>query len=100
MPENESFSHLDVPSELSNEVRSSQLPSPVRHKFETDLGSDFSKVRIHEGHGATLLGAEAFARGSDIYLQPGAYQPYTEQGQKLLAHELTHIVQQRQGRVK
>ncbi len=76
------------------------LPTPVRQKLERALGHDFSDVRIHVGQDATRIGAIAFTWGSQIHFAPGQYQPHTHQGQKLLAHELTHVVQQRQGRVR
>src|SRR5579859_3933852 len=62
------------------------------------LGADFSGVRVHTGPAADdlsrALGATAFTTGSDIFFSQGAYQPETQSGQKLLAHELTHVVQQ------
>jgi hypothetical protein len=73
------------------------LPA-VRAKMEAALGMDFSAVRIHTGPQADQVGALAFARGNDIFFAPGQYQPGTERGQELLAHELTHIVQQATGR--
>jgi len=62
------------------------------------LGADFSGVRVHTGPAADdlsrSLGAMAFTTGSDIFFSQGAYQPETHSGQTLLAHELTHVVQQ------
>ena len=71
------------------------IPPPLRHRFETQLGQDFSSVRIHTGHNVAALGAVAYTRGRDIHLQPGA-QLYSSGGMQLLAHELTHVVQQGQ----
>jgi GNAT superfamily N-acetyltransferase len=76
------------------------LPEVVRGKMEVALGSDFSNVRVHVGPQADRIGAIAFTIGSDIYFAPGRYQPDTLQGQQLLGHELAHVVQQRQGRVR
>lgn len=76
------------------------LPSDVRSKMETALGADFSDVRVHIGHEATSLGAIAYTWGSNIHFAPGTYNPHTIQGQKLLGHELWHVVQQRSGRVR
>ena len=45
------------------------------------------------------LGAHAFAQGNQVHFAPGKYNPTSQSGQKLLGHELTHVVQQRQGRV-
>lgn len=75
------------------------LPSEVQSKMETAFGADFSDVRVHIGHEATSLGAIAYTWGSNIHFAPGQYNPHTIQGQKLLGHELWHVVQQRSGRV-
>ncbi|MEO8736402.1 MAG: DUF4157 domain-containing protein [Edaphobacter sp.] len=77
-----------------------QLPDAVRGKMEAALGADFSAVRVHIGPQAERIGAIAFTTGSDIYFAPGRYQPESMQGQQLLGHELAHVVQQRQGRVR
>src|SRR5882724_899033 len=76
------------------------IPEPVRQKMEKALGADFSDVRIHVGPEASSIGALAFAHGSDIYFASGQYNPHTTHGQRLLGHELTHVVQQRAGRVR
>ena len=76
------------------------MPRDVRAKMESGFGADFSQVRIHEGSRAPALGARAYAQGTDIHFAPGAYQPQSPQGQELLGHELTHVVQQSQGRVQ
>ncbi|MFM2045320.1 MAG: hypothetical protein RLY86_3896 [Pseudomonadota bacterium] len=76
------------------------LPPSILAKMEAAFGTDFSAVRIHEGPQAARIGALAFTTGTDIYFAPGRYQPETLQGQQLLGHELTHVVQQRQGRVR
>lgn len=75
------------------------MPEDIRAKMESALGADFSQVRIHEGPHAETLGAVAFAQGTNIHFAPGRYNPATTGGQELLGHELTHVVQQTQGRV-
>lgn len=75
------------------------LPRDVQAKMESALGANFSDVRIHVGPEAAAIGAIAFTWGSDIHFAPGQYNPHTPQGQSLLGHELTHVVQQRAGRV-
>jgi Domain of unknown function (DUF4157) len=75
------------------------LPREVQAKLETALGANFSDVRIHVGTDAAAIGAIAFTWGSDIHFAPGQYNPHTQQGQMLLAHELVHVMQQRAGRV-
>ncbi len=76
------------------------MPADVRAKMESAFGADFSQVRIHEGARAAALGASAYTQGPDIHFAPGAYRPHSSDGQELLAHELTHVVQQRDGRVQ
>lgn len=75
------------------------IPDKVRAKMETAFGADFSDVRVHIGQEAASLGAIAYTWGSNIHFAPGQYSPNTIQGQKLLGHELWHVVQQRSGRV-
>ncbi len=77
----------------------SPLPSLVRTKMERALGSDLSRVRIHQGEEAESVGALAYTRGTDLHFQRGAYDPTSGPGQRLLGHELAHVVQQAQGRV-
>ncbi|WP_437993083.1 eCIS core domain-containing protein [Sorangium sp. So ce145] len=74
------------------------LPSAVRSHFEPRFGHDFSKVRIHRSTEAAAAArgvqARAYTIGSDIVFGDGQYAPSTAEGQRLLAHELTHVVQQ------
>jgi hypothetical protein len=70
------------------------LPASLRHQMESSFGTDFSSVRVHEGHQATHVGAQAYTQGQDIHFAPGAYQPGNDTGRQLIAHELTHVVQQ------
>ncbi len=76
------------------------LPESVRQKMESFFKTDFSDVRVHVGAEAPSIGALAFTLGSNLYFAPGQYNPDTPQGQQLLGHELTHVVQQRSGRVR
>ncbi|MCP4255207.1 MAG: DUF4157 domain-containing protein [Candidatus Scalindua sp.] len=66
--------------------------------MEPRFGTDFSNVRVHTGSNAVSmsneLGAQAFTHGSDLYFNEGKYDPDTGSGKSLLAHELTHTVQQ------
>lgn len=77
------------------------LPAELRSRWEPHLGLDLGAVRIHRDEAAAArassLGARAFARGSDIFFGAGQYQPRTREGQRLLAHELAHTVQQGAG---
>jgi hypothetical protein len=76
------------------------LPTEVRTKMEAAFGTDFSDVRVHVGHEASRIGAIAYTWGTNIHFAPGHYNPHTLQGQKVLGHELWHVVQQKAGRVK
>jgi hypothetical protein len=76
------------------------MPAAVQARMEQAFGADFSGVRVHEGAQASEVGARAYTQGSDIHFAPGAYRPDSRQGQELLGHELTHVLQQRQGRVQ
>ena len=78
----------------------SPLPDDVRAKMETAFSADFSDVRVHIGREASSLGAIAYTWGTNIHFAPGQYNPHTLQGQKLLGHELWHVLQQKSGRVK
>jgi peptidoglycan hydrolase-like protein with peptidoglycan-binding domain len=77
------------------------LPSDVRSYFEPRFGSDFSRVRVHTGdradHAARALNAHAYTMRNDIVFAEGRYSPNTADGRRLLAHELTHTVQQQPG---
>ncbi|NOY64216.1 MAG: DUF4157 domain-containing protein, partial [Nitrospirae bacterium] len=74
------------------------LSSSTRAFFEPRFGVDFSHVRVHTDSTAARLSrqlnAEAFTYGRDIFFNSGRYNPSTTTGKRLLAHELTHVVQQ------
>lgn len=76
------------------------LPAPVRTKMERAFNTSFADVRVHEGNHAASVGAIAYTQGNNIHFAPGQFKPETHAGQTLLGHELAHVVQQRQGRVK
>lgn len=79
------------------------LPEAIRRHLEQGLNVDLNQVRIHddaEAHGlAKSVNAIAFTSGNDIFFQSGRYNPNTQSGLELLAHEVTHTVQQTQGKV-
>jgi hypothetical protein len=74
------------------------LPSQVRSFMEPRLGSDLSDVRVHADEGAASLSnhlsARAFTYQNHVFFGRNQYQPGTESGRHLLAHELTHTIQQ------
>ncbi|MDQ0945434.1 DUF4157 domain-containing protein [Streptomyces sp. V1I1] len=77
------------------------LDLSVRRELEEQLGHDFSRVRLHTDRDAgaltEMLGADAVAVGQDIFFREGTYRPGTADGQRLLAHELLHTVQNPDG---
>lgn len=75
------------------------MPEDVQAGMERAFGAEFSAVRIHQGPEAAAVGALAYTQGTDIHFAPGRYDPGSRSGQELLGHELTHVVQQAQGRV-
>ncbi len=89
----------DVASRLSSSRGGgSNLDENTRGEMESSIGADFGDVRVHTGSEAAQLsqdlGAKAFTHGSDIYFNQGQYNPNSSEGKHLLAHELTHTVQQ------
>jgi hypothetical protein len=74
------------------------LPDVIRGRMEQAFGTDFSGVRIHlDAQSDALngaLAAKAFTTGQDVFFRQGAYGPASRSGQEVLAHELTHVVQQ------
>ena len=79
------------------------LDADTRGFMESRMGHDFGDVRVHTGgqasDSAKAVNAHAYTVGSDVVFQSGAYSPGTEDGNRMLAHELTHVVQQKAGPV-
>jgi hypothetical protein len=77
------------------------LPSSLKQSAERTLGFNFSKVRIYHDSSAAraseAIGANAFTIGSRIYFGPEQFKPASALGYRLIAHELTHVVQQNRG---
>jgi len=75
-----------------------KLKGTTKEEMESGFGVDFSNVNIHTGTKAEeindKMGAQAITSGSDIYFNRGKYSPETRSGKSLLAHELTHTIQQ------
>lgn len=75
------------------------LPNDVRNFYEPRFGYDFSQVKIHRDTVATKsaqsINARAYTTGNNIVFNHQQYAPHTEQGRRLLGHELTHVVQQK-----
>ncbi|MBL7749597.1 MAG: DUF4157 domain-containing protein, partial [Chitinophagaceae bacterium] len=88
---------------ITNQIHSSKgsgssMDSRTQSFMQSRFGTDFSHVKIHTGANAAQLNrelsAKAFTVGSDIYFNDGQYNPNSNEGKHLLAHELTHTVQQ------
>lgn len=81
----------------------SPLDAGVREDMEGRFGQDFSDVRVHTGSqahdSAKSVNAQAYTVGSNIVFQRDKYNPASDSGKHMLAHELTHVVQQRSGPV-
>jgi Domain of unknown function (DUF4157) len=77
------------------------LERSTRERLEPRLGASLAAVRVHDDNLADsltrALSARAFAVGSDVFFAPGAYRPGSRAGDALIAHEATHVVQQRDG---
>lgn len=80
------------------------LPGGVKSKMEGKLGADLSAVKVHTGGDSEKasedLNAKAFTVGDDVHFGSGQFDPSSKEGEKLLAHELTHVVQGQKGGVQ
>lgn len=77
------------------------LPDAFKNKMENAFDSDFSNVKTHfNSKKADELNAQAFTQGNNVHFGKGFFDPTSSKGQKLIAHELSHVVQQRKGKVK
>jgi hypothetical protein len=84
--------------EKGGEESSEPLADNLQEEFGTALGADFSGVVVFKGAKANAMakkiGARAYTEGNKIYFAEGAYNPSSAEGKELIAHELTHVVQQ------
>jgi len=75
------------------------LDPTLQTKMGEAMGADFSGVKVHtdsHSHGLSQsIQAKAFTTGQDVFFNKGQYKPSSPQGQELIAHELTHVVQQK-----
>ena len=89
--------------EVVNSGRGAPLEGATRSEMESRLGHDFTDVRIHTGpkadESARAINAQAYTVGNDVVFQTGKFSPETPGGMHTLAHELTHVAQQRRGPV-
>lgn len=92
---------MPVPADLEGRIKASSgkpMDPATAATMGGAFGADFSGVRIHDGADAggmaEAMQAHAFTTGSDVFFKPGGYDPSSPAGTELLAHELTHVVQQ------
>ena len=91
--------NMDVSAAIDRErAGGKKMDESTRAFMEQRFGADFDEVRIHDDPEAARiskeLGAQAFAIGEDVFFNTGKYNPDTNEGKRLLAHELTHTIQQ------
>jgi len=95
---NTGSSSLQTGNYISSVSGGKPLGNDERSFFESKMGYDFSNVRIHNdtsaNQSAKNINALAYTHGNDIVFAQGQYQPHDDEGKKLLAHELTHVIQQ------
>ncbi len=106
---NASVSRLIEDDQASDKVQSviggggERMDPHTARSMSARFGEDFSDVRIHQGgaaaESARAVNAHAYTVGSDVVFDAGRYDPSSAAGQRTLAHELTHVVQQRNGAV-
>jgi len=95
--------NADITPDLESRIQALRgggqpLPKSVRANFEPRFSYDFSQVRVHTdsraAESARVVNARAFTVGLDVVFGAGQYAPGTSEGRRLMAHELTHVVQQ------
>ena len=93
---------IALPSQFGNQLASlqgqgSHLDGDLKNMMESGFGRNFSSVRLHNDSAAaemsSSISARAFTFGNDIYFNQGQYNPHTQDGQRLIAHELAHVAQ-------
>jgi hypothetical protein len=106
LPGTQSTQGFVVPDDFSERMQRAKpngipLPLDVKAEMNTQFGADFSQVRVHYDDEAITLArevnAQAFTHENHIFFNNGKYEPASSEGKKLLAHELTHVLQQGHG---
>jgi len=95
-------SNLHAEPEVAQDASSGKgLPANLQTKMEGAFGTSFNELEVKTNSvQAQEIGAHAFAQDNEIHFAPGKYDPETTGGQRLIGHELAHIVQQKQGKVE
>lgn len=94
MPQLDAMRNVDVHSGHLLE-----LGDDLKRRIEQNLGYELSGVELRESQDAADMGAEAFAKGNVVHFAPGYFNQNTQQGQHLIVHEISHVVQQAKGNV-
>jgi tetratricopeptide (TPR) repeat protein len=91
----------NLQTSLAQSNAGKSLDSSLRSELEPQFGHDFANVRVHADaqadQMAKSLNANAFVAGQDVYFREGMFKPDSGEGKQLLAHELTHTIQQSRG---
>ena len=108
-PQSSDASEVEAAPNLEQEIQQKRgsgqpISNKIRQPMEQAFGADFSQVQVHTDSKSNKLNesiqAKAFTTGTDIFFKQGEYQPDNQPGQELLAHELTHVVQQNGSKVQ
>jgi hypothetical protein len=97
--------HTGVPDAVRNVISKSgtTMDDPIQREMESKMGEEFDDVQVHTGPEASAaaesLNARAFTVGNHVAFKRGEYDPESKDGKQVLAHELTHVRQQTDGRV-
>ncbi|MEQ8540644.1 MAG: DUF4157 domain-containing protein [Coleofasciculus sp. D1-CHI-01] len=108
-PQSSDASEVEAAPNIEQEIEQKRgggqpISNKIRQPMEQAFGADFSQVQVHTDSKSNKLNesiqAKAFTTGKDIFFKQGEYQPDNQPGQELLAHELTHVVQQNGSQVQ
>lgn len=98
---NPTSTNPNIEGKLRHGSGGSKMDPQTQSEMESGFGADFSAINIHNDSEAAQMskdiGAQAFTHGNDVYFNDGKYNPDSKEGKHLLAHELTHTIQQKGG---
>ncbi len=96
---NQNAKNSSIENRLKNGSGGQKMDANTQQEMESGFGADFNRVNIHTNSEAEQMsqdiGAQAFTHGNNIYFNKGKYDPNSKEGKHLLAHELTHTIQQK-----
>ena len=88
---------LNVPKKITKGAVETRLPKPLRAELEKALDADFSSIKVMQSHLPTLNNSDTYVRGNELHFAPGKFDPHSNEGREVLAHELSHVIQQHSG---